>query len=49
MNKEKKLSLMKQMKQILRMMNDYELRKVINEAQIQLAFGRDFMNKHYPL
>ena len=49
MSKEKRLSMMQQMKQILRRMNDNELKRVINEAKFQLAFGRDFMNKHYPL
>ena len=49
MSKEKKQSLMLQMKQILRKMNDNELQRVINEARFQLAFGREFMNKHYPL
>jgi CHASE3 domain sensor protein len=49
MEKEKKQSLMQQMKQILRKMNDNDLKRVINEAKFQLVFGRDFMNKHYPL
>lgn len=49
MEKEKKQSLMQQMKQILRKMNDNDLKRVINEAKFQLAFGREFMNKHYPL
>ena len=49
MKKNKELTLMQEMKQILRKMNDNELKRVINEARFQLAFGRDFMNKHYPL
>ena len=49
MSKEKRLSMMQQMKQILREMNDNDLRRVINEAKFQLAFGKEFMNKHYPL
>ena len=49
MSKEKKQTLMQQMKQILRKMNDNDLKCVINEAKFQLAFGREFMNKHYPL
>ena len=49
MSKEKKQTLMQQMKQILRKMNDNDLQRVINEAKFQLAFGKDFMNKHYPL
>jgi hypothetical protein len=49
MSKEKKQSLMLQMKQILREMDDNDLQRVINEARFQLAFGKDFVNKHYPL
>jgi len=49
MSKAKKQTLMQQMKQILRKMNDNDLKRVINEAKFQLAFGREFMNKHYPL
>lgn len=49
MSKEKKQTLMQQMKQILRKMNDNDLKRVINEVKFQLAFGREFMNKHYPL
>ena len=49
MSKEKKQALMQQIKQILRKMNDNDLQRVINEAKFQLAFGREFMNKHYPL
>ena len=49
MSKEKKQTLMQQMKHILRKMNDNDLKRVINEAKFQLVFGRDFMNKHYPL
>lgn len=49
MSKEKKQTLMQQMKQILRKMNDNDLKRVINEAKFQLAFGKEFMNKHYPL
>ena len=49
MSKEKKQTLMQQMKQILRKMNDNDVRRVINEAKCLLAFGREFMNKHYPL
>jgi hypothetical protein len=48
-SKEKKLTLMQEMKQILRKMNDNDLKRVINEARFQLAFGKEFMNKHYPL
>ena len=49
MSKEKKQALIQQIKQILRKMNDNDLQRVINEAKFQLAFGREFMNKHYPL
>jgi hypothetical protein len=49
MSKEKKQTLMQQMKHILRKMSDNDLKRVINEAKFQLAFGREFMNKHYPL
>ena len=49
MSKEKKLTLMQEMKQILRKMNDNDLKRVIKEAQFQLAFGKEFMNNHYPL
>ena len=49
MSKEKKQTLMQQMKHILRKMNDNDLKRVINEAKFQLAFGKEFMNKHYPL
>ena len=49
MSKEKKQALMQQIKQILRKMNDNDLKRVINEAKFQLAFGKEFMNKHYPL
>lgn len=49
MSKEKKQLLMLQMKQILREMDDNDLQRVINEARFQLAFGKDFVNKHYPL
>ena len=40
MEKEKKQSLMQQMKQILRKMNDNDLKRVINEANAHLAVGR---------
>lgn len=49
MSKEKKQLLMLQMKQILREMDDNDLQRVINEARFQQAFGKDFVNKHYPL
>ena len=49
MSKEKKLSPMQELKLILQQMSDNDLRRVINEARFQLAFGREFMNKWYPL
>ncbi len=49
MKEDKKQSLKVQTKLILRDMNDSDLRQVINEATFLLAFGSDFVNKHYPL
>lgn len=49
MEENKEQPLMMQTELILRNMNDSDLRKVINKATFLLAFGKGFVNKHYPL
>ena len=45
-NNASKTTILSKMILMMRSLDDEDLRSVINEAQFQLAFGRDFTIKH---